>query len=84
MTYALNEPTIDELLADPLINALMRADGVDARELAALLRSVARQIGGQTPRRPDAYSLSRSRSLPRPHALPARLHRDARGCLSSW
>lgn len=36
-----SEPSIDEMLADPLIRTLMTADGVDPNELRALLRSTA-------------------------------------------
>ena len=35
------EPSISEMLADPVVRALMRADGVHADELRALLCSVA-------------------------------------------
>ena len=34
------EPTLDDILADPIVVALMRADGVDAYELAAMLSRV--------------------------------------------
>jgi hypothetical protein len=39
-----SEPSIDELLADPLIRALMTADDVDPDELRALLRSAAERL----------------------------------------
>jgi hypothetical protein len=35
------ELSIDEMLADPVVRALMAADRVDPEELRALLRSVA-------------------------------------------
>jgi hypothetical protein len=35
------EPTISEILSDPIVRALMDADGVDPGELEAALRSVA-------------------------------------------
>jgi hypothetical protein len=38
------EPSIKEILADPIIRALMTADGVQADELKALLRSVAKRL----------------------------------------
>ncbi|WP_157100421.1 hypothetical protein [Rhodoplanes sp. Z2-YC6860] len=38
------EPSIDELLTDPLIRALMAADGVDPDELRALLYSAAERV----------------------------------------
>ena len=36
------EPSIKEMLADPMVRALMTADGVQADELKALLHTVAR------------------------------------------
>jgi hypothetical protein len=33
MRWCHDEPTLDEMLADPLIGALMRADGVDREQL---------------------------------------------------
>jgi hypothetical protein len=36
-----DEPTLSEILADPIIQALMEADGVDADELEATLRRLA-------------------------------------------
>jgi len=39
--------TLEEFLADPLIRAVMKADGVDPRALAAELRSVAEAIDWQ-------------------------------------
>jgi hypothetical protein len=44
MTRNIPEPSIDELLADPIVRALMAADGVRASELEALLRSVAKRL----------------------------------------
>jgi len=38
------EPTLAELLADPIVFALMRADRVDPREIAALISRRARNI----------------------------------------
>jgi hypothetical protein len=34
------EPTLDETLSDPIVQAVMRADGVDALELEAMLMSI--------------------------------------------
>ena len=41
MRYCHDELTLDELLADPVINAVMRADGVDPAELASDLERFA-------------------------------------------
>jgi len=46
------EPTLSEMLSDPLIKLVMRADGVDPEKLRPQLRAVAR-------------SLERPSSLPR-------------------
>jgi hypothetical protein len=35
MRYCHDELTLDELLADPVINAVMRADGVDPEQLGS-------------------------------------------------
>jgi hypothetical protein len=41
MRWCHREPTIEEILSDPIFVALMQADGVDARELEGVLREVA-------------------------------------------
>jgi hypothetical protein len=38
------EISIDEMLTDSIVRALMAADSVDPKELKALLRSVARHL----------------------------------------
>lgn len=43
------ELSIDEMLADPIVRALMAADGVVADELELLLRSVAKRISERAP-----------------------------------
>ncbi len=37
------EPTLDEILSDPIVRALMEADGVDRQELEAMLSRIARR-----------------------------------------
>jgi hypothetical protein len=44
--------TLPEILSDPLIQAVMAADGVNPRDLAADLRRVALAL----PRQPDPYA----------------------------
>jgi hypothetical protein len=39
-----SEPSIDEMLNDPIVRALMAADGVDSRQLRRLLRSIAENL----------------------------------------
>ena len=41
MRYCHDELTLDELLADPLIGEVMRADGVDVEQLGSELARVA-------------------------------------------
>jgi hypothetical protein len=41
MSWIYREPTLDEILSDPIVTALMQADSVDRRELRAMLRHVA-------------------------------------------
>jgi hypothetical protein len=38
------EPSIDDLLSDPLVRVFMAADSVDPEELRALLRSIAERL----------------------------------------
>ena len=42
MTYC-REPSLEDILSDPIIRAVIDADGVDANELDAMLRQVARK-----------------------------------------
>jgi hypothetical protein len=56
------EPTLNEMLADPLIKLLMRADGVDAETLRPQLNAVARKLQGS---KRDQADPERPSSLPR-------------------
>lgn len=47
MRWCYEEPTLDEMLADPLIATLMRADGVDADELRPALDEVAQLVSAR-------------------------------------
>jgi hypothetical protein len=38
------EPSVEEMLAEPIVRALMTADGVRTDELTALLRSIAKRL----------------------------------------
>jgi hypothetical protein len=38
MNWSYREPTLDEILSDSIIRALMEDDGIDPQELAAALR----------------------------------------------
>jgi hypothetical protein len=50
-----SEPSIEEMLAEPIVRALMNADSVRTDELEALLRSIAKrlQAGVSEPLRPQ-------------------------------
>lgn len=41
MRWCYDEPNLDDMFADPLIETLMRADGVDASELRPALDEMA-------------------------------------------
>jgi hypothetical protein len=41
------EPDLDELLADPMAQLLMRRDGTDEAELRDLLEKVGRRLNGE-------------------------------------
>jgi hypothetical protein len=47
MRWCHDEPTLDDMLSDPLIAALMRADGVDADELRPALNEVAELVAAR-------------------------------------
>jgi hypothetical protein len=38
MYWPHREPTLQEMLSDPIVKAVMEADGVDAQEVVVLLR----------------------------------------------
>jgi hypothetical protein len=40
------EPTIPEILSDPIVKAVMAADGVDPKVLRSQLQSIARDLTG--------------------------------------
>jgi hypothetical protein len=44
MTECFSEPTLDEVLSDPLVQDVMASDGVDAAELEASLNEIAGDI----------------------------------------
>jgi hypothetical protein len=48
MTLWHDDPTLAELIGDPLTQAIMNADRVDPPKLEAMLRSLAREIGGRS------------------------------------
>jgi hypothetical protein len=42
MNWFHREPTLDEILSDSIVRAVMEADGIEPQELAATLRQAAR------------------------------------------
>ena len=44
MTECFSEPTLDEVLSDPLVQEVMASDGVDRVELEASLNEIAGDI----------------------------------------
>jgi hypothetical protein len=42
MNWCHREPTLEEILSEPIIRAVMEADGVDRQELEAMLRQAGR------------------------------------------
>ena len=45
MNWCFDEPGMDDVLSDPLIQSVMAADGVDRDELQTMLSEVAEEIG---------------------------------------
>ena len=60
------EPKLVDALCDPVIQALMEADGVDAQELGVVLNGVARRVGlsRRAPAKGDRRTESRRPSRP--------------------
>ena len=44
------EPTVEEMLSDPIIRAVMKADRIDPQELAATLTQTGRMLARRTRR----------------------------------
>ena len=47
MRWCYDEPTLDDMFADPLIAAVMRADGVNADELRPTLNEMAELVASR-------------------------------------
>jgi hypothetical protein len=52
-TWHYRDPTLHEMLSDPIVTAMMQADGVDPRELESMLMGlsasvVMREAGAET------------------------------------
>ena len=64
------EPSIEEMLADPIVRAIMAADGIQAGELEMLVRSAAK--------RPSATGVKDKRGPGRRRGVRAGVHRPPR------
>ena len=59
MSLHCREPRLEEMLADPIVKAVMEADGVDSRELEAELQQTAALLHATRPKMiPPAYARS--------------------------
>jgi hypothetical protein len=45
MKWRHREPTLEDMLSDPIVVALMDADGVDLHELRTMLNDIGRTLG---------------------------------------
>jgi hypothetical protein len=50
MNFRQGDPTPEEMLSDPIVRAVMEADGIDPQELAATLRQTGRMLARRTRR----------------------------------
>jgi hypothetical protein len=69
------EPSIEEMLGEPIVRALMAADGVRVNELEALIRSVAERLRASRSRAPTSESFGLSNpetTQPNPKPPPRR------------
>jgi hypothetical protein len=44
MIWCHREPTLKELLADPIFAAVMKADGIDRSEFESMLKQIGRKV----------------------------------------
>ena len=72
MNWCHREPTLEEILSEPIIRAVMEADGVDRQELEAMLRQAGRNsrpMRGGWRWMPRAMSSGQSRRMKSPVTL---------------
>jgi hypothetical protein len=87
MTRFHDDPTLDELLGDPITQAIMHADRVDPPKLEAMLRSLAREVAGRS--RASATGLIETegarfdRSAVAPLSRPVGVSQDTTSCCVS-
>jgi hypothetical protein len=87
MTKFHDNPTLDELLGDPITQAIMHADRVDPPKLEAMLRSLAREIAGRSgvsaTALVEAESARFDRSAAGPLSRPVGMSQDTAFCCAS-
>ena len=69
MIWRQREPTLREILSDPIVTALMSADGVDPVELEAMLTQINRRL--ESPRQTGRWGIWSCRPAPI-HKAPQR------------
>ena len=69
MIWRQREPTLKEILSDPIVTALMSADGVDPVELEAMLTQINRRL--KSPRQTGRWGIWSCRPAPT-HKAPQR------------
>jgi hypothetical protein len=57
MIWCDREPTLEDILSDPIVRVVMKADGVDPRRLESTLRELA--LGLRAARRADGRRVDR-------------------------
>lgn len=87
MTKFHDDLTLDELLGDPMTQAIMRADRVDPPKLEAMLRSLAREVAGRSRASLTALVGTEGARLDRsavgPLSRPVDVFRDTTSCCAS-
>jgi hypothetical protein len=69
-----HEPTLEEMLSDPIVKAVMRADSVDPGRLSDMLNWVADELRAEMPmsfQKPGGFARGRHPITPSPQATIA-------------
>ena len=72
----LPEPTLDELLSDPIVEAVMRANSVDRGRLTDMLGWIADELQAEDVPKPGYFGEGRRRSRRLPAQRPRRAGPD--------
>jgi len=81
MGWLQGEPTLEDVLSDPTVHALMKRDDVDPDDFRMFLDDVRRALEGQADRQPASGSMPRSLHTwePSPRHAPASVFRVTHG-----